>query len=315
MSRVANAYEIANLTKIYSGSANPALDDVSMTIPTGIIFGILGPNGAGKTTLVRQLAGLLRPSSGSIHVLGNDVVREPEMAPYHVAYYGQKVQAFHAFRFSEVLWMTGMFRGMSVKDASQQAKMLLDRFEAEDLSAKIIGRISGGEGRLAGILASFMGERPILILDEPTNDLDPVRRKALWDYLHERNAKHGATVIVVSHNLAELETVAHQAALINKGRVLAAGTLGEMKRAVANKVRLEFRFRREPGGVPALMEGLEVSQVRPGVWAVYTEPAAASHLLQRLLDTVGTETLDDFRLITPTLDDVYLHFTRGEGVQ
>ncbi len=238
------------------------------------------------------------------------------MVPHYVGYYGQQIRALLAFRFYEVLWITGMLRGMSMKAARHQATQLMERFEATALAPKIMARLSGGEARLCGILASFMGERPILILDEPTNDLDPVRRQILWSYLHERNVTDGTTVIVVSHNLSEVETVAHQAALINKGKVLATGSIGELKRMVADKVRIEVRLRQEIGNLAdVLLEVGTVRQARPSVWEVYTDPSAAPSLLQTLLETLGTEVIDDFRLITPTLDDVYLYFTRRNEQQ
>lgn len=261
---------------------------------------------------MRQLAGLLRPTSGSVHLLGKDVVAQPHVVPHLVGHYGQQIRMLLAFRFSEALWMTGMLRGMPMAEARRQANMLMERFDVTHLSRKVMARTSGGEARLAGVLASFMGDRPILILDEPTNDLDPVRRRILWDYLHEKNVTDGTTVIVVSHNLSELETVSHQAALIDKGHLLAAGTMGELKRAVANKVRIEFSVKSGIDVSGLLVEYENVRQTKPGTWGIYTEPRMAPKLLQQLIDGLGVEAIDDFRLITPTLEDVYLYYTRRE---
>jgi ABC-type multidrug transport system ATPase subunit len=258
------------------------------------------------------LAGLLRPTSGSIYLLGKDVVAMPDVVPHLVGYYGQLVRILQAFRFSEALWMTGMLRGMSMSEARRQAQALMEQFDVTHLSQKVIGRLSGGEARLAGVLATFMGNRPILILDEPTNDLDPVRRRILWDYLHEKNVTEGTTVIIVSHNLSELETVAHQAALIDKGKLLASGSMGDLKRAVADKVRIEFSVRNGVGVSDLLVDYEDVRQVKPGVWGIYAKPEVAPKLLHRLIDVLGIELIDDFRLITPTLEDVYLFFTRKD---
>lgn len=314
---MAVAFEVQDLRKTYRGSSTAANDGISISIETGIIFGLLGPNGAGKTTFVRQLAGLLRPSSGTVRLLGEDVVRHPEVVPHFVGYYGQQVLALRAHRFSEVLWITGCLRGLSTRDSRRQAEDLMERFDVTPLRSKVLAKMSGGERRLAALIATFMGDLPVLILDEPTNDLDPRKRQILWDYLHHRNATDGATVIVVSHNLPEVENVAHQAALIDSGHLVAHGTLGELKRSVADKVRVELRLRSQERDISSTLKEYGLAkQVRPGLWMLYLEPNLAASTLQAILDQLGTQAIDDFRLITPTLDDVYLHFTaRKEGTQ
>lgn len=304
------AYEVQDLTKVYRRAKAAANDRISMTIDAGIVFGVLGPNGAGKTTFVRQLAGLLRPTSGRVCLYGEDVVARPEIVPHRIGYYGQQVAALRAHRFAEILWMTGVLRGLSLQSARQQAAQLMEQFAVTHLAQCITASLSGGERRMAGLLSAFMANRRLLILDEPTNDLDPRRRQILWDYLHERNVTDGATVIVVSHNLPEVENVAHQAALIDGGKLIVTGTMGELKRAVADKLRIELRLRREEPRAIAVLSAIDGAvQLKSGVWVVYSVPSEATSLLQRLLDTLGTDVVDDFRLITPTLDDVYLHYT------
>jgi ABC-type multidrug transport system ATPase subunit len=308
-------YDIRGLTKVYRGSGVRANEDITLSIPSGIIFAVLGPNGAGKTTLVRQLMGLLRPTSGSIHLFGEDVIARPHLVPTWVAYYGQHVTAFQAHRFTEVLWITGMLRGQSFREAKQQAGLLMERFDASPLAYKLLVNLSGGERRLASLLSAFMGNRPVLILDEPTNDLDPTRRRHLWDYLHERNAVHGTTVIVVSHNLPEVEIVAHSAVLINEGRVAALGTLGDLKKAVAEEVRLEIRLKQEDSIAVAVLSTLPRSRrVRPGLWVVPAQPNEAADILHRVLqELTSRDVIDDFRLVAPSLDDVFFRFTGREA--
>jgi len=309
------AYQVRDLTKVYRGSKAPANDDISLDIPAGVIYAVLGPNGAGKTTLVRQLTGLLEPTAGSIRLFGDEVRTKADSVPLIVAYFGQRLLALNAHRFQEVLWITGVLRGQSPAQARQQAVALLESFEATDLARRLLGQMSMGERRLAAVLATFMASRRVLVLDEPTNDLDPLRRQRLWHYLHECNAGDGRTIIVVSHNLPEVETVAHQAVLINQGRVAAAGTLGELKRAVADKVRIELRMKYEgPEDVGVLSRIPGAERARPGLWVIPAAPDDAPALLRRVLDGLRREAIDDFRVATPSLDDVYLHFT-GKDVR
>lgn len=307
------AYMVRGLTKVYRKTQTKANDNISLDIETGTIYAILGPNGAGKTSFVRQLAGLLRPTSGEISLLGHDVLANPGLVPTLAAYYGQKAVALQAHQFSEVLWITGLLRGCGINEAKKEASALMDRFEVTGLAGKLLARLSGGEMRLAALLSTFMGRRLVFILDEPTNDLDPLRRKILWSYLHERNSRDGSTFIVVSHNLPEVESVAGYAALIDQGVVAASGTIGELKKAVADGVRLEFRLRREDDKTVAAVTRIPgVSRVRAGLWMVMTIPEKATELLRDLLLTVDRSAIDDFRIVTPTLDDVYHHFTGKE---
>ncbi|MDQ7793795.1 MAG: ABC transporter ATP-binding protein [bacterium] len=307
------ACEIRSLTKIYRGATSPANREIDLDVPAGVIYGVLGPNGAGKTTLVRQLAGLLEPTSGSIHLLGVDVRAEPGRVPLLLGYFGQRLLALNAHRFEEVLRITGLLRGQSVAQARRQAGLLMEYFGVTELARNLLGRMSGGERRLAGLLATFMGDRRVLILDEPTNDLDPLRRQQLWSYLHERNSRTGTTIIVVSHNLLEVELVAHQAVLIDRGVVAACGTIGDLKRSVAGWVRIELRLKQEQAEDRELIAGLPNARLaRPGLWVIPAAPAAAPDLLGMVLNRLSPGALDDFRLVTPSLDDVYLHFTGRE---
>jgi ABC-2 type transport system ATP-binding protein len=305
------AYVVEHLTKYYRHHAAPANDDISLTIRRGEIFGIFGPNGAGKTTLVRQLTALLKPSSGTIRLFGHDVVRQPAIVPHLVGYYGQKVVALQYHTVREVLVITGILRGLSTAEAKRQAAELIERFALEPLAQQRLSTVSGGEQRLAVLLATLIGHPPVLIFDEPTNELDPVRRRTFWAYLGTLSREQGVTVVLTTHNLSEAEHVVERVAVIDQGHLVALATPGELKRQVADQVRLEVRLR--PGyldDAEAQLQTLQGSRrVRPGWWEITAPQAQATALLPAVIETVGWEALDDFRLITPTLEDVYVHVT------
>jgi ABC-type multidrug transport system ATPase subunit len=308
-------YRVEQLTKIYDGNV-VANDQIDLEIAQGEFFGVFGPNGAGKTTLVRQMAGLLRPTSGKIFLFDRDVVDAPWVVPYFVGYYGQKVLALEAHKLREVLYITGLLRGQSRSEARRQSESLIERFQLGELADRLLKHLSGGEKRLAALLATFMGHPPLLILDEPTNELDPLRRREVWRYLWKLNEEQGTTVIFVTHNLLEAETVVEQVAIIDRGRIQALGTPGELKRQVEDHVRLEIRLRDGRCEAEDALQTLPGSmRVRPGRWQILAPKAEASDLLQSVIQRVGLEALDDFRLITPTLEDVYIKITgrRWEG--
>ncbi|WP_245969984.1 hypothetical protein [Calidithermus roseus] len=156
-----------------------------------------------------------------------------------------------------------------------------------------------------------MGKLRGVVLDEPTNELDPANRGRLWQFLDELRAQHGVTVVLTSHNLAEAERYVERAAFIDRGRLVALGSPGEPKRAVANLVRLEVRVK-EPYLLQAearLMSLPGSRNPRPGFFELTAWPEEAQLLLSQVLGEVGMEALDDFRLVTPSMDDVYVLLT------
>lgn len=305
------AYRIEQLTKVYKPQGVVANNNISLEITQGELFGIFGPNGAGKTTLVRQMAGLLRPTSGQIYLFEHDVIANPSIVPHYVGYYGQKVLALEAHKFWEVLYITGLLRGQAKAAARQHMSTLIETFGLEKLADRLISQLSGGERRLAALLATFMGDSPILILDEPTNELDPTRRQQVWQYLRELNRERGTTIVLVTHNLLEAESVVDRVVIIDRGRVQALGTPGELKRQVADNVRLEIRLRvgcnQDAESFLAQLPGS--AQVGPYRWQITVSKDRASSLLSTVLEELSPETVDDFRLTTLTLEDVYIHVT------
>jgi len=171
-----NLYNIQDLTKRYGTQGVLANDAISLEVRQGEMLGVFGPNGAGKTTLVRQMTGLLRPTSGRIELLGQDVVRHPGAVPRHVSFYGQRAPILRNHTVAEVLVYAGVLRGLSVSKAHRQAQALLERFELLSIAKRRLAQLSGGQVRPPTLLSAFMGELRGVVLDEPTNELDPVNR-------------------------------------------------------------------------------------------------------------------------------------------
>jgi ABC-type multidrug transport system ATPase subunit len=216
---------------------------------------------------------------------------------------------------AEVLVYAGILRGLSAVQAKRQAQALMDRFELGAIAASRLSQLSGGQVRLPTLLASFMGHPRGVVLDEPTNELDPANRARLWQFLDDLRAQHGLSVVLTSHNLAEAERYVERAAFIDRGRLVALGTPGELKRAVANLVRLEIRVKESfAASVEPRLQSLPGSRSpKPGFWELTATPEEADLLLGRVVALVGLEALDDFRLVTPSMDDVYVRLTSGAG--
>nr|WP_066932713.1 ABC transporter ATP-binding protein [Streptomyces sp. NBRC 110611] len=293
-----------------------ASDGITLDVRRGEIFGLLGPNGAGKSTLVRQLTGLLRPDSGSIAVLGHDLVRHPERAARLLGYLGQESTALDELTVALAVETTGRLRGLGTREARAERDAVLGELGLADLAGRVLKKLSGGQRRLACFATALIGARPLLVLDEPTTGMDPVARRAVWAAVDRRRAEHGATVVLVTHNVLEAETVLDRVAVLDQGRVIACDTPGGLKDMVSDEVRLELVWRdRPPLDVP------EVAALEPGArtsgrrWTLRLPADQARSAVAAVTAGPAFAALDDFSLTTPSLEDVYLALGgRAEGL-
>ncbi|MEU9863145.1 ABC transporter ATP-binding protein [Streptomyces sp. NPDC047971] len=284
-----------------------ATDGISLDVRGGEIFGLLGPNGAGKSTLVRQLTGLMRPDSGTVELLGHDLVRHPERAARLLAYLGQESTALDELTVALAAETTGRLRGLTARDARAATDAVLEELGLTELAGRPLKKLSGGQRRLACVAAALVGERPVLVLDEPTTGMDPVARRAVWSAVDRRRAEHGTTVLLVTHNVIEAETVLDRVAVLERGRVIACDTPGGLKERVAGEVRVDLVWReRAPLEVPEVAALREFAQESGRRWTLRLAPDEARTAVAAVTGGAAFAALDDFTLATPSLEDVYL---------
>lgn len=315
MSAQIPVYEVRNLVKTYKSGKVRANDGLSFDIHEGEIFGLLGPNGAGKSTLVGQLTGLLRPDSGTLNLYGHDIGRNSRFATEVVAALTQTPLPLGDLSVLEVLRVTGHLRGLSRRDAHAEGERLIERLGLGAERDKRLGKLSGGLWRLATIAVALIGERPVLVLDEPTNELDPVNRRMIWDLLLDLKREKGRTIILVTHNVLEAERVIERVGIIDHGKVVAWGTPGQLKSLVDDRVHLELTLAegQEEHGARIAALG-SATRVTDRHWVVLAERHAVRGVMDRVLGEIGIDRLDDFRLTTPSLEDVYLQLA-GESLE
>ncbi|MER6679755.1 ABC transporter ATP-binding protein [Streptomyces olivaceoviridis] len=284
-----------------------ATDGVELDVRRGEVFGLLGPNGAGKSTLVRQLCGLLRPDTGSVEILGHDIVRHPERAARLLAYLGQESTALDELTVSLAAETTGRLRGLDVRRARAERDAVLEELGLTPIAGRALKKLSGGQRRLACFAAALVGERPLLVLDEPTTGMDPVARRAVWAAVDRRRAERGTTVLLVTHNVIEAETVLDRVAVLDQGRVIACDTPAGLKERVAGEVRVELVWReRAPLEVPEVAVLRERAAESGRRWTLRLAPEEARAVVATVTGGAAFAALDDFTLATPSLEDVYL---------
>ncbi|WP_177204351.1 MULTISPECIES: ABC transporter ATP-binding protein [unclassified Streptomyces] len=284
-----------------------ATDGVCLDVRRGEVFGLLGPNGAGKSTLVRQLTGLMRPDSGSVEVLGHDLVRHPERAARLIAYLGQESTALDELTVSLAAETTGRLRGLTARDARAERDAVLAELGLGELAGRPLKKLSGGQRRLACFAASLVGRRSLLVLDEPTTGMDPVARRAVWAAVDRRRAEHGATVVLVTHNVIEAETVLDRVAVLDRGRVIACDSPAGLKQRLAGEVRVELVWReRAPLELPEVAALRAAARESGRRWVLRLPPDEARAAVAAVTGGSAFAALDDFTLATPSLEDVYL---------
>lgn len=296
------AVTVEHLRRTFKGGVL-ATDDVTFDVGVGEVFGLLGPNGAGKTTLVRQMVGVLPPDAGRILLLGQDV----STAPTVLAYLAQDEAALNDLPVGLAVETTGRLRGMSRSDARPATTALLDELSLGAVRERPLCTLSGGQRRLAQVACALVGDRPLLVLDEPTTGLDALARRAVWEVLRRRRRDCGTTVVLVTHNVHEAEQVLDRVAVLDRGRVIACDTPGRLKALVSDDVRLDLVWRdAAPMNDPAVAALATRSQIDGRRWSARLPAAEAREALGKLTGGPVLAALDDFTLATPTLEDVYL---------
>ncbi|WP_239393547.1 ATP-binding cassette domain-containing protein, partial [Frankia sp. CiP3] len=229
--------EVKAVTKRF-GSVN-ALAGVGLTAGAGTVLGLLGPNGAGKTTLVRILSTLLKPDSGQATIAGYDVVRDAQRLRSMIGLAGQYAAVDELLTGRENLELVGRLYHVGRAERRRRAQEVLERFSLTEAGDRQVKTYSGGMRRRLDLGASLVGHPSVLILDEPTTGLDPRTRSELWTLI-EQLVTDGTTVVLTTQYLEEAERLAHQIVVIDRGRVVAAGTADELKTRAGGAV-LEAR--------------------------------------------------------------------------
>jgi ABC-2 type transport system ATP-binding protein len=292
------------LTRGYAAASRPAVSAVSLAVRPGEVFGVLGRNGAGKTTLVRMLVGLLRPDRGRVRLGDSDVTANAARAAGHLAYLSQHESALADMTVRTAVETTARLRGLSRRRARVHSDDVLAELNMTDLADARVDRLSGGQRRLAGVATALVGERPLLVLDEPTTGLDVDARRAVWTALDRRRTDDGMSVVLVTHNVHEAETVLDRVLILHAGKPVACDTPGRLKERFGGRVRLELAWRDDPP-IDSRAFGDQVLE-RGRRWSVRLPVEQAQQALSRVLSDPAYATLDDFTLSPPSLEDVLL---------
>lgn len=213
--------EMRNVTKTFGNFK--ALDNLSLTVPKGSVYGLVGPNGAGKSTAIRHLTGVYRPDSGSVTMEGNPIDENP-VAKERIGYIPDEIFYYASASLED---MRRIYRGLYPKFDDDMFTRLYDVFQLP--SGSPLRRFSKGMQKQAAFHLAICTRPDVLILDEPVDGLDPVIRRQVWSLILDDVARRGTTVLVSSHNLRELEDICDCVGIMNKGKMLLEKSLADMQ--------------------------------------------------------------------------------------
>jgi Cu-processing system ATP-binding protein len=294
---------IGNVTKRYGRI--PAVTSVSFDLSEGEMVALIGHNGAGKTTLIKLMLGLIRPTSGSIEVLGDNPAAGqfagrrrlgylPENVSFDAALTGRETQAFYA-----------RLKREPVKEALE----LLDVVGLQSAAARRVDTYSKGMRQRLGLAQALIGRPRVLLLDEPTTGLDPELRQTFYEVI-QRLAAEGTIVLLSSHALTELEERAGRVIIMNRGAKIADGSIDELRRLarLPTKIRLKVSGL-AAGAVPAWLPTIAPCRRLNGhIVEIDAAPEQKIELLHRA--TAAGTSVEDLDVIAPNLDELYAHFLR-----
>lgn len=311
-----NVLTITDLTRRFGDVV--ANDKISLTIRPGEVVGLLGHNGAGKTTLVSQLIGLIRPDAGAIWLGDLDVLQHPAAARRQIVLQSQSQVPIDGLTPRAAIEIACRLRGLSVAASKAATRAIADDLDITGyLDRRALpegGGLSGGIRRLTAFAMAAAAPTPLLVLDEPTNDVDAGRRRALWNVVRRR-ADEGAGVLLVTHNVTEAERIVDELVILDRGKVVAAGSPAQLRGTEAHDLRLELHLPAHDVGT-TLGASTDVaappfaSRVRRGRNLVLTlssdfagDAVTWAHQLKL------TEQITGFALAPTSLEDAYLAYT------
>jgi ABC-2 type transport system ATP-binding protein len=305
--------ELNNVTKLYGDFK--AVNGVSFSLEAGRIYGFLGPNGAGKTTTIRMILDIIRPSSGTISVLGASSalkVRE------RIGYLPEEKGLYKKMKAWSVIAYFATLKGLSRKAAKQRAFELLERYGLKDFAEKKTDELSKGMGQKVQVLASIAHDPELVILDEPFSGLDPVNQQVMEEIIRGM-AERGRTVIFSTHVMQHAERLCERIILVTRGEKIFDGTIAEAKRRIPRRVSIETAEGVDLNALGSMAEVRSVIAMPPRVendgsaeWEIEMRDGADASAVLRACFERGIP-LRGFQYTEPTLHDVFVKLVGPEA--
>ena len=231
--------KVSNLSKKYVGK--PAVDNISFNVESGEIVGFLGPNGAGKTTTIRMLTGYIPPTSGTALIGGHDIFQDSIIAKQKIGYMPENVPLYDDMRVKEYLLFRAELKGLRGQDVRKYMNEALELCSIKDIKGQMISSLSKGFRQRVGLADALINKPPLLILDEPTNGLDPSQIRSFRELIKELAENH--TILISTHILSEVELTCDRVLIINKGKMIGNNTPLELSEKIKSSTTISLELK------------------------------------------------------------------------
>ena len=231
--------KVSNLSKKYVGK--PAVDNISFNVESGEIVGFLGPNGAGKTTTIRMLTGYIPPTSGTALIGGYDIFINSLISKQKIGYMPENVPLYDDMRVREYLLFRAELKGLRGQDVRKHMNEVLELCSIKDIKSQMISSLSKGFRQRVGLADALINKPPLLILDEPTNGLDPSQIRSFRELIKELAENH--TILISTHILSEVELTCDRVLIINKGRMIGNNTPSELSEKIKSSTTISLELK------------------------------------------------------------------------
>lgn len=305
------AVRLEHLTKRFGTFV--AVDDVSLEVAQGEIFGFLGPNGAGKSTTIRILCGLLAPTSGKATVVGFDVATQSEEIRKNIGYMSQKFSLYDDLTVDENIEFFGGIYGVPPEKLPERREYVLRMAGLAEKHDNMTSLLSGGWKQRLALGCAILHEPPVLFLDEPTSGVDPMARRSFWDLIYDLSAA-GHTVFVTTHYMDEAE-YCHRIALMGAGKVIALGSPEELKASLGTGRLLNLETSDLFESMSALREqpGIEdVAVFGAGLHVKVDDQTRAASDIRRILESKDIE-IRVLEPVAPSMEDVFVTLLESQS--
>lgn len=297
---------VNHLYKKYNGNDLYANYDVNLDICSGEIVGLLGPNGAGKTTLIRQICGTLTPTKGNIYIDEVDIVKNTTAITEKIGSLSQIMYAQRNLKVYEFIYYTGIYRGLTKHSAIEQTEILLKWFKCENIKNQLIYTLSGGEKRITAFLSAIIGFRPLIILDEPTNDMDTEHRILLWKILKQMREEIGTSVLLVTHNVYEAQDVVNRVAIMQNGHITHFDAPDKIIASVSSFKKIRFYVPYDAKLPQWLINKQSFQKIDNEVCEFSVKSDKANEELANILNSDFSNVIDGLQIISPSLTEAYM---------
>ena len=279
-----------------------AVEDVSFEVYAGEIFGLLGPNGAGKTTTIRMMLDIFKPDRGEISVLGGKL---DEAKKNRIGYLPEDRGLYKDLKLEPTLIFLARLKGLSEADARQRLTGWLKRLDLYDHRNKKIQELSKGMQQKAQVIATFLHEPDLIVIDEPFSGLDPVNTRLIEEIIHEQQAA-GKTIVMSTHQMHQVETMCGRIALIDKGRDVLYGEVDQIKRNFAGNA-VTITGQGDFTNVPGVLEARQVN----GDWRLSLAQGSSPQDVFKALAARDGIKIERFEIAEPSLDDIFIWVVQG----